>query len=160
VELHSLEADAKKLAAKKQAAANAKAEAEAQQPAAAEAEEARVLAGGCRAGAEHKWQWHQGRDGYGRACFKCLEVQDNATGKAVWWCTSAEERNRIHAGGCPAVGTNRWHYWEASTGTQALGRVCTRCGKTEDSDGNIIMLPQLLGAFGPAKANPRLDSST
>ena len=166
VELHSLEADAKKLAAKKQAAAaKAKAEAEAQQLAAAEAEEARVRAGGCRAGAEHKWQWHQGRDGYGRACFKCLEVQDNATGKAVWWCASVEERNRILAGGCPADGhpetrTGGGHNWETRNGTKGSGRMCTRCGQTEDSSGNIIMLPQLVGAFGPAKANPRLDSST
>ena len=80
VELHSLEQDAKQLAVKKQALeAKRKAEAEA-------AEEARVRAGGCPAGGEHNWQWHQGRDGYGRACFKCLEVQDNATGEKIWWC--------------------------------------------------------------------------
>lgn len=154
VELRSLEEDAKKLAAKKQAAAaKAKAEAEAQKLAAAKVEEARVRAGGCAAGAEHKWQWHTGRDGSGRACFKCLEVQDNATGKAIWWCASVEERNRILAGGCPADGS---HTWETRNGQRGSGRACTRCGQTEDSSGTITLLPQLLGAFGPPKVNPRV----
>ena len=34
--------------------------------------------------------------------------------------------------------------------------MCTRCGQTEREDGEIILLPQLVGAFGPAKGNPRL----
>ena len=145
VELHSLEQDAKQLAAKKQALeAKRKAEAEA-------AEEARLRAGGCPAGGEHDWQWHQGRDGYGRACFKCLEVQDNATGEKIWWCP-ADERKRILAGGCPAGGS---HSWEYRSGQRGSGRMCTRCGQTENSSGAILLLPQLTGAFGPAVGDPR-----
>ena len=156
VELHSLEEDAKTLSAKKQAAAEAqakqvKADAEAKEREAAEAEYARVRDGGCAAGAEHNWQVHTGRDGYGRACFKCLEVQDTATGEKIWWCANVETRNRILAGGCPADGS---HAWETRNGQKGSGRCCTRCGQTEDSGGTIVMLPQLLGAFGPAIANP------
>ena len=160
VELHSLEEDAVKLAGKKQAAAEAqakqaKAAAEAQALAAAEAENTRVLAGGCAAGAEHNWQVHTGSDGNGRACFKCLVVQDMATGEAIWWCASVDERKQILAGGCPVGGglPPVHHAWESRNGQKGSGRCCTRCGQTEDSSGTIIMLPQLLGAFGPAIAN-------
>ena len=158
VELHSLEEDAKKLAAKKQAAAaKLKAAAEAQAVAAVKAEVDRVRAGGCAAGAEHEWQWHQGTGGSGRACFKCLEVQDYTTGKAIWWCASVVERNRILAGGCPAEDPNQGsHAWEYRNGQKGSGRMCTRCGQTEGSDGTIILLPQLVGAFGPARANPHV----
>ena len=164
VELSSLEEDAKKLAAKKQAAAEAQAEqvkaaAEAEALAAAEAEQARVLAGGCAAGGEHKWQVHTGSQGYGRACFKCLDVQDMATGEKIWWCGTVEERKRILAGGCPAGGPfgdpPDHHAWQYRNGQKGSGRMCTRCGQTEDSSGTILLLPQLVGAFGPAVGNPR-----
>ena len=164
VELSSLEEDAKKLAAKKQAAAEAQAEqvkaaAEAEALAAAEAEQARVLAGGCAAGGEHKWQVHTGSQGYGRACFKCLDVQDMATGEKIWWCGTVEERKRILAGGCPAGGPfgdpPDHHAWQYRNGQKGSGRMCTRCGQTEHSSGEIILLPQLVGAFGPAVGNPR-----
>ena len=160
----SLEEDAKKLAAKKQAAAEAQAEqvkaaAEAEALAAAEAEQARVLAGGCAAGGEHKWQVHTGSQGYGRACFKCLDVQDMATGEKIWWCGTVEERKRILAGGCPAGGPfgdpPDHHAWQYRNGQKGSGRMCTRCGQTEDSSGTILLLPQLVGAFGPAVGNPR-----
>ena len=164
VELRSLEEDAKKLAAKKQAAAEAQAEqvkaaAEAEALAAAEAEQARVLAGGCAAGGEHEWQVHTGRHGYGRACFKCLEVQDMATGDKIWWCSTVDERKRILAGGCPAGGPfgdpPDHHAWQYMNGHKGSGRMCTRCGQTENSSGAILLLPQLTGAFGPAVGNPR-----
>ena len=160
----SLEEDAKKLAAKKQAAAEAQAEqvkaaAEAEALAAAKAEQARVLAGGCAAGGEHKWQVHTGSQGYGRACFKCLDVQDMATGEKIWWCGTVEERKRILAGGCPAGGPfgdpPDHHAWQYRNGQKGSGRMCTRCGQTEDSSGAILLLPQLVGAFGPAVGNPR-----
>ena len=157
VELHSIEEDAKKLAAKKQAAAEAQAE---RVKAAAEADEqARVLAGGCAAGGEHKWQVHTGRHGYGRACFKCLEVQDMATGEKIWWCSTVDERKRILAGGCPAGGPfgdpPDHHAWQGRNGQKGSGRMCTRCGQTENSGGAILLLPQLVGAFGPAVGDPR-----
>ena len=176
VELQSLEMDAKLLAGKKQAAeAKAKAAADAQALVAAEAEEARVRAGGCAAGAEHEWQWHTGTDGTGRACFKCLEVQDYAKSEMVWSCASVDERNRVLAGGCPSRSLRRYgglgggpvghppldHAWEqgsemAKDGEKGSGRMCTRCGQTEDSSGKMILLPQLVGGFGPVKVNPRL----
>ena len=160
VELHSLEEDAEKLAAKKQAAAETlatklKAAAEAEELAVKEAEYARVHAGGCAAGLEHNWLVHKGTHGFGRACRKCLEVQDNATGEAIWWCASVAERNRILDGGCPAEDPNQGsHAWEYRNGQKGSGRMCTRCGKTEDSSGKMILLPQLVGAFGPATGNP------
>ena len=168
-ELSSLEEDAEKLAAKKQAAAAAEA------LAAAEAEKARLHAGGCPAGAEHEWQWHTGAHGTGRACLKCLEVQDTASSKTVWSCSSDDERSRILAGGCPSRSLHQYgglgsgpaelspleHAWTqgsdvAKGGQKGSGRMCTRCGLTEDSSGKVILLPQLLGAFGPVKVNPRL----
>ena len=114
-----------------------------------EEERKRVAAGGCVAGGEHNWQYHQGTDGTGRACFKCLEVQDLATGQAIWWCSTPELRQRVLEGGCPADGA---HAWAMQNG----GRCCTKCGHTETSSGEIKMLPQLIGAFGPPKANPRV----
>ena len=176
VELHSLEDDAKKLAAKKQAAAaKLKADAEAQAVAAVKAEVDRVLAGGCAAGAEHKWEWHQGTGGSGRACSKCLEVWSEGTCETVWSCASVDERNRILAGGCPSRPLQRYgglgagppghppleHAWEkgsgmAKDGQQGSGRMCTRCGQIEDSNGKMILLPNLVGGFGPVKVNPRL----
>ena len=176
VELHSLEEDAKTLSAKKQAAASKlKAAAKAEELAAAEAEVARLRKGGCAAGAEHEWQWHTGTDGAGRACFKCLEVQDYVTSETVWSCASVDERNRVLAGGCPSGPLQRYgglgggpaghppldHAWEqgsemAKDGEKGSGRMCTRCGQTEDSSGKMILLPQLVGGFGPVKVNPRL----
>ena len=177
VELHSLEEDAVKLAGKKQAAeAKAKAAADAQALVAAEAEYARVRDGGCAAGAEHEWQWHTGTDGSGRACVKCLEVQDVVKNEMVWSCASVDERNRILAGGCPSRPLQRYgglgggpvghppldHAWEqgsemAKDGQKGSGRMCTRCGRIEDSSGTMILLPQLVGGFGPAaELNPRL----
>ena len=176
-ELSSLEEDAEKLAAKKQAAAaKLKAASTAEALAAAEVEKARIRAGGCPAGAEHKWQWHTGTHGTGRACLKCLEVQDTASSKTVWSCSSDDERSRILAGGCPSRSLHQYgglgsgpaelspleHAWTqgsdvAKGGQKGSGRMCTRCGLTEDSSGNIILLPQLLGAFGPVREeNPRL----
>ena len=115
--------------------------------------------GGCAAGGEHKWQVHTGSQGYGRACFKCLEVQDMATGKKIWWCSTVDERKRILAGGCPAGGPfgdpPDHHAWQYRNGQKGSGRMCTRCGQTELSSGEIILLPQLVGAFGPAVGNPR-----
>ena len=169
VELHSLKEDAKKLVAKKQAAA------EAQAVAAAEAEVARLRKGGCAAGAEHDWQSHTGTDGSGRACAKCLEVQDYVTSETVWSCASVDERNRVLGGGCPSRPLQRYgglgggpaghppleHAWEqgsemAKEGQKGSGRMCTRCGQTEDSSGNMILLSNLVGGFGPVKVNPRL----
>ena len=144
-------------AARAEAAAKAEAAAEAEVAAKAEAaaqeEVARLRAGGCAAGAEHKWQWHQGKSGSGRACFKCLEAQDMASGSGtpIWWC-GVEERNRILAGGCPAGGSHAWEY----PGGRKSGRICPRCGLTEDASGRICLLPQLLGNFGPATAYPRV----
>ena len=168
-ELSSLEKDAEKLAAKKQAAAAAEA------LAAAEAEKARLRAGGCPAGAEHEWQWHTGTHGTGKACLKCLEVQDTASSKTVWSSSSDDERSRILAGGCPSGSLRQYgglgsgpaelspleHAWTqgsdvALDGRKDSGRMCTRCGLTEDSSGKVILLPQLLGAFGPVKVNSRL----
>ena len=122
---------------------------EAEKQAANEAEKKRIAAGGCVVGGDHKWQYHQGTDGTGRACFKCLEVQDLATGQAIWWCSTPELRQRVLEGGCPADGA---HAWAMQNG----GRCCTKCGQTETSSGEIKMLPQLIGAFGPPKANPRV----
>ena len=176
VELHSLEEDAKKFAAKKQAAAaKLKADARAQAVAAVEAEEARVRDGGCAAGAEHEWQGHTGTDGPGRACKKCLEVQHSVKRETVWSCASVDERNRILAGGCPSRPLQRYgglgggpvghppldHAWEqgsemAKGGQKGSGRMCTRCGQIEDSSGKMILLPNLVGGFGPVKVNPRL----
>ena len=175
-ELSSLEEDAEKLAAKKQAAAaKLKAASTAEALAAAEVEKARIRAGGCPAGAEHEWQWHTGTHGTGRACLKCLEVQDTASSKTVWSCSSDDERSRILAGGCPSRSLHQYgglgsgpaelspleHAWTqgsdvAKGGQKGSGRMCTRCGLTEDSSGKVILLPQLLGAFGPVKVNPRL----
>ena len=113
------------------------------------AEQRRIAAGGCEAGGEHEWQYHQGKDGTGRACFKCLEVHDLATGNRIWWCGSKEERHRILTGGCPPGGQHIWSF-------RGDGRCCDRCGFTETTGGAIKLLPQLLGAFGPPKANPRI----
>lgn len=122
---------------------------EAEARAARAAEQQRIAAGGCEAGGEHNWQYHQGKDGTGRACYKCLEVHDLATGGRIWWCESIEERQRILDGGCPPGGAHNWSFL-------GDGRCCDRCGFTETNGGQIKLLPQLLGAFGPPKANPRV----
>jgi len=122
-----------------------------------ERERQRIANGGCVMGGEHNWQYHQGKDGTGRACFKCLDVHDLATGKPVWWCASADVRQLIIGGGCPATNGASHHRWMNSGPRSAgSGRCCEACGFTESDSGEIKLLPQLLGAFGPPKANPRV----
>ena len=99
----------------------------------------------CPVGGEHCWSNYRGRQGSGRACSNCYETRDSSN-QPVWWCASRALRDRIAGGGCPAGGT---HTLVPYSGNRGSGACCDKCGFTKDANGKVLLLPQLLGAFGP-----------
>ena len=151
------------------AATRAKLDAEEEQAAAAELQS--VADGiGCLAGGEHEWRRYDGQRGSGRGCDKCFMCQD-AVGRVTWRISPAlspeasssavklltawrDELRRVsYEDGCIAGGEHAW--LDASMTMLRLsapGKCCRQCGLVCDASGRRLVLPNMLGQFGPAVA--------
>lgn len=139
---------------------------------AAVAEVQNVLEGlSCLAGGEHVWRPYDGQRGSGRCCERCFMCQD-ALHRVLWrispplaeettgdtvnegpkiLATWRQELERVINGdGCIAGGA---HAWLDSNMTMlrltSPAKCCKQCGVVRDDQGRLVVLPNMLGHFGP-----------
>ena len=133
----------------------------------------------CLAGGSHSWVSHEGTMGKGRACEKCFSVEDTRCKPArcifriqpvckdpaptaasvleLW----ENELRRCRDGGCIAGGDHEWvDVRKTLVRLTGEGRCCAKCGMVTSmvtpleaalgAANATLLLPQLLGVFGPA----------